>query len=154
MKRTASSALVLLAGISLALSGCGKDDTIEPTPDHVDAWAGEYSGSADFLLSNGRTGSSNTAEVVITAVSPKQVSLAATVEYPRLGSTRSEEAFAGGLLTPTDPERFTEEVRTGGQRTVFILERTARGVEAHITTSSRRYDGGWVVAQQLIMDVR
>ena len=149
MRRVTSGVILLSAMLAILSISCGSDSSVEPSHSYVDDWEGEYSGSADFLLSNGRIGSSAEATLVIQRVGAAEVSVGAIVTYTPLGSTRDDEAYAFGVITPAAPDSIREEVKYGSQRVVIVMTQSAAGITAEITTSSRRYDGGWVVEQRL-----
>lgn len=138
-----------LAGI-LATSGCGPDDSVSPSEDFADAWAGEYGGIGSYALSNGESGVEKPTTVLIEAVNPKQITVVTKLIY---GSARGEEVATFALLTPDDPDRIQAEYRKGNSRTVLSLVKEEGTISGSIVTSSLRHSGTWTEDQRMIVEV-
>jgi len=138
-----------LAGF-LATSGCGSDDSVSPSEDFADAWVGEYSGTGSYALSNGESGVEKPTTILIEAINPKQITVAAKLVY---GSGRGEEVTTFALLMPDDPDRITTEYRSFYSRTVFALVKEEGTISGSIVTSSLRHGGSWTEDQRMIVEV-
>ena len=90
-----------LAGLLTTLS-CGSDEAVQPTSDYADAWIGEYEGTGNFALSNGVSGEDRPVTISIVRVSPKQVTVSATLVY---GEGRNDFIQAITSFNPTIPSR-------------------------------------------------
>lgn len=136
-----------------AVLGCGSENAVSSGGAHADAWIGRFTGEAEFRVTSGQTGVSDDVELTITRISAGRISVAAVVGYLPTGATRAQDAYAIGALVPSSPDTLRQEVRSGTQRILFELARTASGIEADISTSNRRYDGGWVLEQRFRLRV-
>lgn len=128
-----------LAGLLMTLS-CGSEETVQPSPDYADAWVGEYEGTGNFALSNGVSGEGRPVTISIVQVSPKEVTVTATLVY---GEGRNDFIQAINRLQPDDPEQITLEVRYLNAKTVYAFTQEEDTITGSIATSSLRLGGTW-----------
>ena len=128
-----------LAGLLTTLS-CGSEEAVQPTPDYADAWVGEYEGTGDFSLSNGISGQDRPVSISIVRVSPKKVTVSATLVY---GEGRNDFFQEIDILQPNDPEQITLEVRYLNSKTVYSFTQEEDTITGSIATSSLRLGGTW-----------
>ncbi len=128
-----------LAGLLTTLS-CGSDEAVQSTPDYADAWVGEYEGTGNFALSNGVSGQDRPVTISIVRVSPKQITVSATLVY---GEGRNDFIQAINILQPDDPEQITLEVRYLNAKTVYAFTQQENTITGSIATSSLRLGGTW-----------
>ncbi|MCE2447832.1 MAG: hypothetical protein J4F35_05430 [Candidatus Latescibacteria bacterium] len=128
-----------LAGLLTTLS-CGSEEAVQSTPDYADAWVGEYEGTGDFALSNGVSGEDRPVTISIVRVSPKQVTVSATLVY---GDGRNDFIQAINILQPDDAEQITLEVRYLNAKTVYAFTQEEETITGSIATSSLRLGGTW-----------
>ena len=128
-----------LAGLLTTLS-CGSEETVQPTPDYADAWVGEYEGTGNFALSNGISGEDRPVTISIMRVSPKQVTVSATLVY---GEGRDDFFQEIDILQPDDPGQITLEVRYLNAKTVYAFAKEEDTITGSIATSSLRLGGTW-----------
>jgi hypothetical protein len=145
MKRFAWIGAVLVA----ALSGCGSDDSVSPTPDLADAWVGEYAGPGSYVLSNGESGTDEMT-LTIEAATPKEVMIAAVLQY---GSRNTEQATAFAILAPDDPNELEMTYRQGTTRIAFLMTREDDALTGIISTSTLRINGNWTEDQRMEFDL-
>ena len=126
-----------LAGLLTTLS-CGSDEAVQPTSDYADAWVGEYEGTGNFALSNGVSGEDRPVTISIVRVSPKEVTVTATLVY---GEGRNDFIQAIDILQPNDSEQITLEVRYLNAKTVYAFtqeEGTITGSHCDEFAAARR----------------
>ena len=128
-----------LVGLLTTLS-CGSEEAVQSTPDYADAWVGEYEGTGDFALSNGVSGEDRPVTISIMRVSPKQVTVSATLVY---GEGRNDFIQAIDILQPDDAEQITLEVRYLNAKTVYAFTQEEETITGSIATSSLRLGGTW-----------
>ena len=128
-----------LAGLLTTLS-CGSDDAVQSTPDYADAWVGEYEGTGNFALSNGVSGEDRPVTISIVRVTPKQVTVSATLVY---GGGRNDFIKAIDIIQPDDPQQITLEVRYLNAKTVYAFTQEEDTIIGSIATSSLRLGGTW-----------
>ena len=128
-----------LAGFLTTL-GCGSDEAVQPTADYADAWVGEYEGTGNFALSNGVSGENRPVTMSIVRVSPKKVTVSATLVY---GEGRNDFFQEINILQPDDPEQITLEVRYLNAKTVYAFTQQEGTITGSIATSSLRLGGTW-----------
>ena len=128
-----------LFGLLTTLS-CGSEEAVQPTPDYADVWVGEYEGSGDFALSNGVSGEDRPVTISIVRVSPKQVTVSATLVY---GEGRNDFIQSIDILQPDDPEQITLELRYLNAKTVYAFTKEEDTITGSIATSSLRLGGTW-----------
>ena len=128
-----------LAGLLTTL-GCGSDEAVQPTADYADAWVGEYEGTGNFALSNGVSGENRPVTMSIVRVSPKKVTVSATLVY---GEGRNDFFQEINILQPDDPEQITLEVRYLKAKTVYAFTQEEGTITGSIATSSLRLGGTW-----------
>ena len=128
-----------LAGLLTTLS-CGSDEAVQPTSDYADAWVGEYEGTGNFALSNGVSGEDRPVTISIVRVTPKEVTVTATLVY---GEGRNDFIQAIDILQPNDPEQITLEVRYLNAKTVYAFTQEEGTITGSIATSSLRLGGTW-----------
>ena len=127
-----------VAEVSAAATATAEAATNDPS--YVDAWVGEYEGTGDFALSNGVSGEDRPISISIVRVSPKKVTVSATLVY---GEGRNDFIQAIDILQPDDPEQITLEVRYLNAKTVYALTKEEDTITGSITTSSLRLGGTW-----------
>ncbi len=128
-----------LVGLLTTLS-CGSEQAVQPTPDYADDWVGEYEGRGNFALSNGASGEDRPVTMSIVRVSPKQVTVSATLVY---GEGRNDFLQAIDILQPDDPAQITLEVRYLSAKTVYAFTQAEGTITGSIATSSLRLGGTW-----------
>ena len=128
-----------LAGLLATLS-CGSDEAVQPTSDYADAWIGEYEGTGNFALSNGVSGEDRPVTISIVRVTPKEVTVSATLVY---GEGRNDFIQAIDILQPNDPAQITLEVRYINAKTVYAFTQEEDTITGSIATSSLRLGGTW-----------
>ncbi len=128
-----------LAGLLTTLS-CGSDEAVQPTSDYADAWIGEYEGTGNFALSNGASGEDRPVTISIVRVTPKEVTVSATLVY---GEGRNDFIQAIDILQPNDPAQITLEVRYINAKTVYAFTQEEDTITGSIATSSLRLGGTW-----------
>jgi len=128
-----------IAGLLTTLS-CGSDEAVQPTSDYADAWVGEYEGTGNFALSNGASGEGRPVTISIVRVTPKEVTVSATLVY---GEGRNDFIQAIDILQPNDPEQITLEVRYLNAKTVYAFTQEEGTITGSIATSSLRLGGTW-----------
>ncbi|MXY83866.1 MAG: hypothetical protein F4Y91_17845 [Gemmatimonadetes bacterium] len=128
-----------LAGLLTTLS-CGSDEAVQPTSDYADAWVGEYEGTGNFALSNGISGQDRPVSMSIARVSPKKVTVSATLVY---GEGRNDFFQAIDILQPDDPDQITLEVRYLNAKTVYAFTQDEGTITGSIASSSLRLGGTW-----------
>ena len=128
-----------LAGLLATLS-CGSEEAVQPTPDYADAWVGEYEGTGNFALSNGISGQDRPISMSIVRVSPKKVTVSATLVY---GEGRNDFFQEVDILQPDDPDHITLEVRYLNAKTVYAFAKKEDTITGSIATSSLRLGGTW-----------
>ena len=134
-----------LAAIA-ATAGCGADDSVSPSEDFADAWVGEFGGVGSYALSNGDSGVEQPITLIIVAVNPKQISVAASLVY---GTGRGQEATAFALLTPESSDELETQYRQGTSRIAFFLTREDDAIRGSIVTSTLRIGGTWSEDQRI-----
>ena len=128
-----------LVGLLTTL-GCGSEEAVQPTADYADAWVGEYEGTGNFALSNGVSGEDRPVTISIVRVSPKQVTVSATLVY---GEGRNDFIQEINILQPDDAEQITLEVRYINAKTVYAFTQAEDTLTGSIATSSLRLGGTW-----------
>ena len=128
-----------LAGLLTTL-GCGSEEAVQPTADYADAWVGEYEGTGNFALSNGVSGEDRPVTISIVRVTPKEVTVSATLVY---GEGRNDFIQAINILQPDDSEQITLEVRYLNAKTVYAFAQEEGTITGSIATSSLRLGGTW-----------
>ena len=126
-----------LAGLLTTL-GCGSEETVQSTPDYADAWVGEYEGTGSFALSNGVSGQDRPVTISIVRVTPKKVTVSATLVY---GEGRNDFFQEIDILQPDDPDQITLELRYLNSKTVYAFakeEDTITGLHRDEFTAARR----------------
>ncbi|MDE2814131.1 MAG: hypothetical protein OXM01_13960 [Gemmatimonadota bacterium] len=127
-----------VAEVSAAATAAAEAATNDPS--YVDAWVGEYEGTGDFALSNGVSGEDRPVSISIVRISPKQVTVSATLVY---GEGRNDFIQETDILQPDDPEQITLEVRYLNAKTVYALTQEEDTITGSIATSSLRLGGTW-----------